>query len=114
MLEQFLRKLQFDSEIAEDGQQGVDAWKNGRFDLVLMDVSMPVLDGYEATIQIRAEEEKNGQSRCPIIGLTAHVSPEVGEACLEAGMDARYVKPFSLDEMKEVVARFVQGGSPAH
>ena len=60
----------------EDGRQAVSATENEDFDLVLMDLQMPVMDGYEATKRIRAAESAAGKQRCPIIALTAHASEE--------------------------------------
>jgi CheY-like chemotaxis protein len=75
---------------ADDGQQGVDKIKSEDFDLVLMDVQMPVMNGYESTAAIRAMG-----MHLPIIGLTANVYKEDIEKCIESGMNAHLGKPFT-------------------
>lgn len=106
VVENFLEKLGAEVEIACDGMEGFKTWANGVFDLVLMDLSMPVMDGYGATSQIRSEEKKTGRARCPVVALTAHADEEVEKSCLDADMDACYVKPISFAQMKELLARF--------
>ena len=81
----------FEVVMAEDGQAAVEAFERARPDLVLMDISMPRLDGLEATRAIRRMEE--GEARVPIIGVTAHAIGDVRATCLEAGMDDYVAKP---------------------
>ncbi|MCB2187074.1 MAG: response regulator [Deltaproteobacteria bacterium] len=78
--------------VAENGQIALDALATGDFDLLLMDVQMPVMDGLEATRRIR-RQEKGGARRLPIVAMTAHSSRGDRERCLEAGMDAYLAKP---------------------
>jgi CheY-like chemotaxis protein len=87
---------------ADDGLQGVDKIKAEDFDLVLMDVQMPVMNGYESTAAIRAL----GMS-LPIIGLTANVYKEDIEKCLESGMNAHLGKPFTELELFNVLKRWL-------
>ncbi|CAO1627455.1 unnamed protein product [Sympodiomycopsis kandeliae] len=89
MLEREGHKVQ----TVSDGQQAVDAVKGGRFDVVLMDVSMPVMSGIEATQSIRAYEEAIQRPRTPIIALTAHAMKGDKERCLASGMDDYCSKP---------------------
>ncbi|MBI2569992.1 MAG: response regulator [Candidatus Schekmanbacteria bacterium] len=91
--------------MAADGREAVDAAGSGDFDLVLMDCEMPVLNGYEATRQIRAREPRR---RAVIIALTAHALPEDRERCLAAGMDDFVTKPVSPKELRELVSRWQQ------
>ncbi len=74
------------------GGEAVDAWRAGRFDLLLMDVQMPEMDGLEATRRIRSEEEGTG-GRIPIYALTANATIGDREACVDAGMDGYFTKP---------------------
>lgn len=85
-------------ERVEDGQQAVERWRQGRFDLILMDVKMPVLDGLKATARIRVLESA-GSARTPIVALTAGSSPQDRESCLAAGMDTHTVKPTTLESL---------------
>jgi PAS domain S-box-containing protein len=93
----------------EDGLAAVQAVEKEAFDLVLMDVHMPVLDGLAATQTIRA----SGKSKLPIFALTASGSPEQVRACLDAGMDGHLLKPISPDELEAVLARVFDGARPA-
>jgi PAS domain S-box-containing protein len=84
------------AEAAENGLEAVRKWEKGGFDLIIMDLQMPGLNGIEATRQIRGK--KGGHHIC-IIGLTAHVSREVKEECLAAGMDKVLTKPVQIKEL---------------
>ena len=100
-----LSRLGADCDTAEDGRQGVEATLNGRYDLVLMDGSMPEMDGYEAAREIRSREQGR---RTPIVALTAHVVGSAADQWREAGMDDVLHKPFTLAGMAAVMARFVE------
>ncbi len=93
--------------IANNGKAGLDAWLANpeKFDAILMDIQMPVMDGYEATRQIRAAE--GGKGRVPIIALSANVFMEDIEKCLKAGMDAHLGKPMDIEKIKEVFLRLL-------
>jgi CheY-like chemotaxis protein len=84
--------------IAENGQQAVEQAEQGQFDVILMDVQMPVLGGLEATAKIR-ERERSGESHIPIIALTAHAMDGDRESCLAAGMDGYLSKPMRADQL---------------
>jgi CheY-like chemotaxis protein len=94
--------------IAGDGEEAVAAWRSGNFDLVLMDVQMPVMDGFEAARAIRAQEA-GGERRTPIIAMTAHALKGDRERCLEAGMDDYVSKPVNRTTLVAVVNRLVSG-----
>ena len=79
--------------LALDGEEAVAKVKGERFDAVLMDCQMPVLNGFEATRQIRQWELENGVQRLPIIALTANVTVDDQAACLAVGMDSYCSKP---------------------
>ena len=91
-------------DTAEHGGIGVTKWEQGDYDLVLMDCQMPVLDGLEATRRIRAAETAAGRSRVRIVALTANAFADDRERCLDAGMDDFLAKPFTLAQLREVVA----------
>jgi signal transduction histidine kinase/DNA-binding response OmpR family regulator len=89
----YLKNLPWELVDAENGQVAVDKFRDGRYDLVLMDVQMPVMDGRQATQEIRALETASGASRTPVIALTAHAVKEEIDRCLEAGCDGHLSKP---------------------
>ncbi len=94
------------TEIAENGQEAVRKWKEGKFDLILMDLQMPEMTGLEATRKIR-ELEAGEEKHTTIIGLTAHARPEVKEECLTAGMDQVLTKPVKIKELEEVIGSWL-------
>lgn len=107
---QQLKKFGTDVEVVSDGQQCLNALQEDRqkYDLILMDVQMPVLDGLQATKIIRSDEDKFGLSHKPIIGLTAHAIQGYKDKCLEAGMDAYACKPFQAKQLIEVIQTVMQ------
>ena len=90
---------------AKDGEQGLRAWRDQRFDVVITDCNMPVMDGYALARAIRAEEQERGLERCLIVGFTANAQPDEKSRCLEAGMDDCLFKPISLDLLKQRLDR---------
>ena len=92
-------------ETANDGVAGVEAMRQGHYDLVLMDVQMPVMDGLTATREIRAMEGARGEAT-PIVAMTANVLPEQIATCLAAGMDDHLGKPINPTKLLETVARW--------
>ncbi len=91
--------------VAGNGLEAVNAAEKGNFDLVLMDVQMPEMDGFEATATIRAREKRSG-THLPIIALTAHAMKGDREKCLAGGMDDYLTKPIQPGELDEVLVRY--------
>src|SRR6185369_11343027 len=87
-----LEKLGLEVEVVGNGREAVDAWKQGKFDLILMDGQMPELDGYAATREIRVLEQGTGK-HIPIVALTAHAMKGDDKKCFDAGMDDYLTKP---------------------
>jgi CheY-like chemotaxis protein len=102
LLENILNLLSYTVDFAENGQQAVDMWERGGYDLVLMDVQMPRLDGLEATRAIRKQERLRG-GHTPIIALTAHSFREDEEEFRAAGMDAYLSKPIDIKDCLRVI-----------
>jgi CheY-like chemotaxis protein len=103
-----LSRLGHRPTVATSGAQAVDAWLAARaagepYDLVLMDVHMPDLDGIAATRRIRAAEAAAGDRRTPIIALTANAFGEDRDACLAAGMDAFLTKPLDRERLADAL-----------
>jgi len=91
-------------EIANDGLEAVAAWERGSFDLILMDVQMPVMDGYEATEAIRRREAGSAR-RVSIIALTAHAMNGDEARCRAAGMDGYLAKPIEIKDLNALIER---------
>jgi len=103
-----LRKLGLTPVLAEDGEQGVQRVCEGApLAAVLMDVQMPVLDGYAATRRIREWEAARGHARVPIIALTADAYEEDRQRCLDSGMDDFLPKPVSFRQLQDVLGKWV-------
>jgi CheY-like chemotaxis protein len=95
--------------VAGNGKQAVDLWSSGPFDLVLMDVQMPEMDGLDATRAIR-QMEKGRNGRIPIIAMTANAMAGDREMCMEAGMDGYVAKPVKKDALFAEVGRVMSKG----
>lgn len=94
--------FEVDLDTVQDGAEAVEAARSGGYDLILMDVHMPVMDGLDATRAIRAMG--GAVARTPIVALTANVQPEHVERCREAGMDAHVGKPIQVADLFEAIA----------
>jgi two-component system, sensor histidine kinase and response regulator len=109
----FLEKRNHTVVVAESGKKAVDAWRKQSFDLILMDVQMPEMDGFEATAVIRQNEQ--GSSRhIPIIAMTAHALVGDRERCLSAGMDDYVSKPINNIFLFEAIERLLPAVAQAH
>ncbi|ACL06137.1 multi-sensor hybrid histidine kinase [Desulfatibacillum aliphaticivorans] len=91
--------------VADNGQEGLEAFKNGAFDIVFMDVQMPVMDGLAATAAIRKLESEENRARIPIIAFTAHAMEGDKERFLSAGMDDYLTKPVKKDALTRVMEK---------
>ena len=89
--------------IAEDGRAAVEHGRKGRFDVILMDCQMPVMDGYAATAEIRNDERGRGTPPTTIIALTANALTRDRERCLAAGMDSFLSKPFTQAQLEQIL-----------
>jgi two-component system sensor histidine kinase/response regulator len=91
--------------LTENGRDAVDVFQREYFDVILMDVQMPVLDGFGATAEIR-QIEKTRENHIPIIAMTAHAMAGDRERCLAAGMDGYIAKPVNKDDLLSIVQQF--------
>lgn len=96
MLSRRLKKKGYEVDMAFDGAQGVEMARNGTYDIILMDMSLPVIDGWEATRQIRAT---GGMSAIPIIALTAHAMAGDREKAMDAGCSDYDTKPVEIERL---------------
>ena len=92
--------------IVENGEEAVSRWRAAAPKVILMDVSMPVMNGHEATRCIRSLEEKLDRGRTPVVALTAHTLKGDREKCLEAGMDDYMSKPVSVQGVKDMLEKW--------
>ena len=103
-----LGKLNLQPDTACNGEEALKAMKAQRYDLVLMDCEMPVLDGFSATEQLRAWEVSHQRTRTPVVALTAHILAEHKERARQAGMDGHMAKPVELSQLRELVDYWVE------
>ena len=99
-----LKRLGHDVSVANNGQEALDQLAAQTFDMVLMDMQMPVMDGPEATRQIRAREETQGLPRTTIIAITANATAADQDLCRAAGMDGFLTKPLQVAALKAQLA----------
>lgn len=104
VLREALSTLKADATFVEDGQQALDAVREQEFDLIFMDGSMPVMDGFEATRRIRALEAETPKPATPLFALTAQVAGMSNDAWEQAGADGHILKPFNLEKLTEVMS----------
>jgi CheY-like chemotaxis protein/HPt (histidine-containing phosphotransfer) domain-containing protein len=95
-------------ETAENGIEALDALQKSRFDLVVMDCQMPVMDGFQATREIRSGAAGAGVSGIPIIAMTAHAMDEDRNACIRAGMNDHLSKPFTIDAIRSIITKWLR------
>lgn len=103
-----LQRAGYFADLASNGKQAVEAVSGQQYDLVLMDVQMPVMDGFEATAEIRRRESAGRHT--PIVAMTANAMAGDRERCLAAGMDDYLSKPIRLEELRRVLALWLGGG----
>jgi len=98
-----LEKYGHDVRVVANGRECLDALEREPFDLVFMDIQMPVMTGYEATALIRQQENARGQGRIPVIAMTAHVLKEERQRCLDVGMDEIITKPIQTRDLLKAI-----------
>jgi two-component system, cell cycle response regulator DivK len=104
MLSRRLMRRGFQVIFAVDGQQGVDLARSERPDIILMDMSLPVIDGWEATRRVKSDDATRG---VPVIGLTAHAMAGDREKAIEAGCDDYDTKPVELERLIGKIERLL-------
>lgn len=108
-----LKNLGWHTDVVANGAEAVQALETIPYDLVLMDVQMPVMDGFEATRRIRSPESAVQNHRVPVIAMTAHTMQGARERCLGAGMNDFVTKPFSPKTLAEVLKKWLAGEAGA-
>jgi signal transduction histidine kinase/ligand-binding sensor domain-containing protein/DNA-binding response OmpR family regulator len=107
-----LEKLGHKVDVVSNGADAVAAWATGRYHLILMDCQMPVLDGYQATREIRAREHSEGKPRTAIVALTADAMQGSDQRCRDAGMDDYLTKPLDRNKLAQALANHLEAESP--
>ena len=105
--EEMLESLGLDIIEAQDGVEALDVLSRRSVDLVLMDCQMPIMDGYTATMHIRDRERRQRLPRTPIVALTADAYEEDAAHALEVGMDAHLTKPYTRDQLREIISNWL-------
>lgn len=105
-----LSKLGLGCETATDGKEALSQLQRQHFALIFMDCQMPVMDGYEATREIRRLESLRGNRRTPIVAMTANAMAGDREKCIEAGMDDYLAKPVGIDQLRHCVTSWLNKG----
>jgi two-component system sensor histidine kinase/response regulator len=100
-----LEKLGHKVDVVANGADAVAAWRTGRYHLILMDCQMPVMDGYQATREIRTREQGEGKRRTPIVALTADAMQGSDKLCIDAGMDGYLSKPIDRAKLARTLAQ---------
>ena len=103
LIKAYLKKKPYDIVEAENGEIALDEFKKTDFDLVLMDVQMPIMDGHTATRLIREYENSNQRKQTPIVSLTAHAIKEEIDKCFEAGCNMHLSKPVKKALLNEMI-----------
>ena len=101
-----LEQIGHTTEGAVDGRQAIEMVESGDFDVVLMDMEMPEMDGVEATRALRGLAGPS--SRTPVVGVSAHAFSADRAACLAAGMNEHFTKPFRIEELQVALERLVE------
>lgn len=104
---QALNRFGISPDVVESGRDAIACFDNNSYDLVMMDCSMPEIDGFEATIQIRQLEDSRDTDRVPVVALTAHIPDHIAAQANEAGMDDIVVKPFSIQTIGACLEQFI-------
>lgn len=108
LIELYFKKTACHLDFAADGRKAVELYETTPYDLVLMDIQMPTMDGYEATRMIRSIEQERGTPPVPIVAVTANAFKEDQERCLEAGCNDYLAKPVRKNTLLECAAKYVR------
>ncbi|HEX7946872.1 MAG TPA: ATP-binding protein, partial [Phenylobacterium sp.] len=109
VLKTLLHQLGVDPTLVDNGQAAVEAWENAQWDVILMDIQMPVMDGLTATAKIRGRELETGRARTPIIALTANAMSHQVEQYMAIGMDTHVAKPIEAAALFAALCAAVEG-----
>ena len=114
VMKQYLKRTPVTLDIAENGRTAIEKFASNTYDLVLMDIEMPEMDGISATQAIRKWEQENGREKIPVIALTSHAFREHQEKCFSAGCDGYLTKPIQKCALIEKIYQYKDLGSSSH
>jgi len=106
-----LKRMGIEVDIANNGRESVEMWRQSKYDLIFMDCQMPEMDGYEAAQNIREAEQAQG-GHVPIIALSANIDATEQQKCMDAGMDEFISKPFNIEDLASVLNRWASDAQP--
>ncbi len=106
MLGEILNRLNIPVDFAINGDEAIKKFMISPYSLILMDLDLPIKNGFEVTEEIRLKELNAGLLRTPIIAVTAGAMPENREKCFKAGMDDFVTKPLKMDKIKELISKY--------
>jgi len=108
LIQAYLKKMPFSIQTAENGQEAVNKYLSGDYDIILMDMQMPVMDGYTAVRSIREYEKGHSDKHIPIIALTAYALNSDVTRCVEAGCDSHIAKPVKKDTLLKAIIEYIK------
>ena len=108
VLSYILEEMEYSYDVARTGLEALSYWKENHYDLILMDIQMPEMDGFTATAQIRYIEQEQNLEHTPIVGMTAHALVGDKDKCISAGMDAYLAKPIVEADFKATILKFLK------
>jgi CheY-like chemotaxis protein len=108
----YLKDTPHSFEVAHDGEKGLERFASGSYDIVFMDIEMPIMDGFEACGRMRALEREHGRAPASIYALTAHTQPGMEERCREAGFSGVVAKPFQREALLRLVRERAKNAPP--
>lgn len=108
IIKAMLQKIGITSDSVTNGKQAIASWKEKKFDLILMDCQMPIMDGYRATAEIRSIEKQQSIKAIPIIAFTAGEIQSERQECFDAGMNDFLAKPIDFDALKTIIQKWLQ------
>jgi two-component system, NarL family, sensor histidine kinase EvgS len=114
LLERQISLLGLDVEVASDGSEALQKWREGRQTMVITDCNMPGMDGYALCRAIREEESRLGMARTPVVAWTANAMREAADQCKAAGMDDLMTKPTELSRLRAILAKYLVGVESAN
>ncbi len=107
LMRKILKTFGIEADIVENGLDAINYYTSRKYDLVIMDIQMPIMDGFE-TVQMIREYEKESKSRTPVVALTAYVSEQDHAMCLNYGMDDVLTKPVDLEQIYEMIRKWTK------